>query len=214
MYLVPDMVFICCFCDSKADSLDQHIKHYKFHGTLSRYKHCGFNGCKRTFESTVHLKKHLIRVHNAGCRGILYKSMSNALINTTGHFVCTIIICQKEYINYKDFIRHLKDHMLKGESVQCPFPTCTKTYRNVSSFTSHFSKNHKSISNEMPNRINSENSNIIDRIEEMENEDVNHELESNNHFRGNEYQDISSDLSNEDFEQLYFTNLATLYLKF
>ena len=57
--------------------------------------------------------------------------------------VCTVSICKEQFFNSKVLLKHLKDHILDGFTVQCPASNCDRCYKVVSSFTSHVSRCHK-----------------------------------------------------------------------
>jgi len=56
--------------------------------------------------------------------------------------VCSIASCEKEFVFIVDLIKHCKQHIRNGYSIQCPFQYCSKLYKNVSSFSSHISRCH------------------------------------------------------------------------
>ena len=138
-------MFLCYFCGHDSEVLTNHLDHQNLHSSRSRNKHCGFNNCKMFFKSEKNLKVHVNRVHNMKSRQNLYRKMSETLVQQNRTFICSDLICGRQYYNYQEFMKHLKEHMRNGENVKCPFPNCDKKYRKVSSFTSHVSQ-HRSFS--------------------------------------------------------------------
>ena len=51
--------------------------------------------------------------------------------------------CQKQCVDLKEFLDHLKSHVSKKEEVKCPFRGCDKAFSSRLSFTAHISRKHK-----------------------------------------------------------------------
>ena len=56
---------------------------------------------------------------------------------------CNVRNCHENFYNSRCLIKHLKDHIVEGFTVQCPISGCNKTYNVISSFTSHLSRYHR-----------------------------------------------------------------------
>lgn len=106
---------------------------------------CGLDRCKKGFRNEVQLRVHLLRSHNLRiARPDAVPPHRIACADLRGKYICTNSLCGTEWDTPARLIKHLKNHMLKGEITQCPYRNCKKCYRNISSFTSHLTKNHKS----------------------------------------------------------------------
>ena len=55
----------------------------------------------------------------------------------------------RSFINSKDVIRHVKYHLHEGFEMSCPYLDCSKSYKVVSSFTSHVSTQHSCLNSDL-----------------------------------------------------------------
>ena len=59
------------------------------------------------------------------------------------NFTCSITVCKEKFDDLRGLLKHLKNHIQEGLTVTCPVEKCSKSYRIVSSLTSHISRYHK-----------------------------------------------------------------------
>ena len=62
------------------------------------------------------------------------------------NFECQLFACGEKFRNSKEIIFYVKKHVREGFLMKCPFVDCLKSYKVVSSFTSHLSRQHHSLS--------------------------------------------------------------------
>lgn len=130
-YLMPK--YTCHSCGMPLSSIKSYVNHQILHRyEANRSFLCCFSDCKQKFNKYTALKAHVYRSHN---------SIVSQLDNAPSTFVCDN--CQKQCINLRDLLAHLKVHLTKHELVRCPFKNCNKAFRVKSSFTSHISRTHR-----------------------------------------------------------------------
>lgn len=56
---------------------------------------------------------------------------------------CHVDFCSAKCDSLTEFYSHLEVHIKEGQVVACPFKQCDKTFKVVSTFTSHLSRKHK-----------------------------------------------------------------------
>ena len=57
--------------------------------------------------------------------------------------ICSLPSCKAIFENSKQLVVHLKNHIREGFCVDCRVLGCGKTYKVLSSLTSHLSRQHK-----------------------------------------------------------------------
>lgn len=136
-------MFYCNFCNFGTPYLKKHLDHHIYHRNITYFYYCGYDRCKKCFQSGTYLRAHLRRTH--GLHSKKHETFLSIAFSADerGKFVCTINICKKEFDNFHLLIKHLKKHINKNQQIQCPFRNCKRRYSVLSSFTSHISKIHK-----------------------------------------------------------------------
>jgi len=137
------MVLKCHFCLFTSSTLRAYLNHQTIHRHVNRLFPCGVVNCSRVFPSETCLRAHLLRHHGLLCKnGTLYQPAAAMSSSRDGMFECSLPICKKKFHTLKDLFKHLRHHLLSGIAIHCPFPACTKTFRNVNTFKSHTSREH------------------------------------------------------------------------
>jgi hypothetical protein len=91
--------------------------------------------CALSFSLHVSLVSHVYRNH------INKKSDKGTQLSEQK---CSVASCNfKTFLGTEKIISHLKFHIREGQSVQCPYPDCTQSFTNISTFSSHRSRVHK-----------------------------------------------------------------------
>ncbi|XP_039315484.1 uncharacterized protein LOC105205425 isoform X2 [Solenopsis invicta] len=136
-------MFYCNFCNFGTPYLKKHLDHHIYHRNITYFYYCGYDRCKKCFQSGTYLRAHLRRTH--GLHSKKHETFLSIAFSADerGKFVCTINICKKKFDNFHLLIKHLKKHINKNQQIQCPFRNCKRRYFVLSSFTSHISKIHK-----------------------------------------------------------------------
>ena len=207
-------MFICHFCNYKAENLKSHLKHRKCHRHLTSFYRCGYHGCKVKFSTENSLRSHLIRSHKIYVRKLEEKSTICAS-NNEAKFICTVKICKKEMDSYNVLIRHLKEHMKNGLMVSCPYNLCNKKYDRITSFSGHLTKHHKSqiLATNIDDEVEINNAQTIDNELEVNSKETNQNLlrvQDNADFTRFEN---ASDSDEDGDNKLFINALATFYLK-
>lgn len=206
-------MFLCLFCHASLESSSKYIEHLKFHSNLTKDLLCGYNGCNKKFKRLNTLRVHLLRKHHRS-REKLHKKISVGAANSRGKFICTVQICKKTLSNYKDFLKHLKNHIESSEAVECPFKGCVNTYYKIASFTSHISVKHKreqvdvgSGKELLDNEIGIDLDKGEHESEDFDDPDCFIRIEDNDAAMNEAVE------SEPDFEDLFLKNLMHFYLK-
>ncbi|CAB4006554.1 Hypothetical predicted protein [Paramuricea clavata] len=124
---------------------------------------------------------------------------------------CPFSFCAKISQNLKDFLQHLKAHIVQGNEVLYPFEGCSLTFRVKSSFSSHLTRNHKACSNR---RVHSDL--LIHESEpDTHNQNFNQEIDIDEVTLNNLHIDNSEQENEveENLSELLLKNLALFYLK-
>ncbi|KAJ8050649.1 hypothetical protein HOLleu_03935 [Holothuria leucospilota] len=56
---------------------------------------------------------------------------------------CSVTFYRQICSDMRDFMKHLKEHIVVGTAISCPFNNCYASFSNKSTFSSHLSRNHK-----------------------------------------------------------------------
>lgn len=208
-------MFKCHFCIYEANNLKSHLRHRKCHRHLTSVYFCGYQSCKGRFSTESSLRSHLIRSHKIYVSKVEDKHII-CMSNNEARFVCTVKICKKQLNNYNELMKHLKNHMINGLEVTCPYNACNKKYNRVRSFTGHVTKKHKC---QILIQTIDSNHDIDDGLKANSFEETNHQ----NLVRENEVEDDNADFTifentsdeedvDEDSES-FINTLAIFYLK-
>lgn len=105
--------------------------HQGLHKNEPNYQYaCCMESCKFQFRNCNAFKCHVYRHH--------WRSSTVSQSHTLqSPFLCQLPHCQKQLMDLKDLLCHLKSHISRREVVNCPFKDCDKTFSVTSSFTAH-----------------------------------------------------------------------------
>ena len=136
----------CPYCRHVSKTLKAYVGHTQFH--LSEYRprfKCPFKGCRRQLLSYEGLASHVFRDH----QGRPSPNIRNYELlrgqNFHEEIACSVTLCQEVCPSIQALIKHTKNHIKEGTSVNCPLSECpakNKFYK-ISSFTSHISRHHR-----------------------------------------------------------------------
>src|SRR5688572_10086784 len=127
---------ICSVCERTFSSAVVWLAHCRSHSKASNVSFkCSFEGCHSVLVTYNALRMHVMRNHNIK----RHKTFDCSTVRLN----CTLPLCGISSSTIQSHLSHLKEHILKGQTIQCPFKKCTKTYKNKSSFSAHLSRNHK-----------------------------------------------------------------------
>ncbi len=128
--------FTCPICGISMETVKGYVNHQKLHTNEAHGEYaCCVIGCKSKFTKYNSFKSHMLRHHR--------RSSVSQCETVQGPLKCEKPHCQKQCIDLKDLLDHLKLHVSKKEEVKCPFKGCGKAFSLRSSFTAHISRNHK-----------------------------------------------------------------------
>lgn len=127
---------------------------------------------------------------------------------------CHVELCSVKCNDLSSLKSHLKCHIREGRVVSCPFRQCEKTFSVVSSFTSHFSRVHKSCTT-------SSLLGLVTIGAEARLKATNEQVEDVSVLEGDLTDDITGDKEEDQAEvlperaneSLFLNNLALFYLK-
>ncbi|KAL7297209.1 hypothetical protein TKK_0009615 [Trichogramma kaykai] len=211
-------MFYCAFCPYVTNRLQSYKLHQKNHRNITELFYCGYKKCSKTFKVENYIIHHLQSVHNFESQGFFHAKVKNTS-NDSGKYICTVALCRKEIDDHCSLIKHLKYHLNKKQEVTCPYQNCKKAYENLSSFTSHLSRYHKTDMEILDFPISSNASKNHDCINSLE-ECVSTTLDENpveNIYESGETElaDLSIDCTsdNDDESNAIVINFAIFLLK-
>ena len=124
------MKWTCKFCNFASYIQKTIVNHYKDkHGRGRTGFCCIYPNCFTIFQSHVELGKHL-KDHKQGASPVAK--------------LCCDLCNFSAPSNLKHYFLHLKRHLIKRETVNCPFVGCSFQSRVISTFTAHRSRYHQS----------------------------------------------------------------------
>lgn len=131
------MAHVCVHCQSTLSSIGKYIRHMHLHRNLPNAKFpCPMTNCQCSLPSPVALKAHIHRGHS--------KVQRFSQVDTCHTYQCQQILCGKKFCSGELLMRHLRQHITTGrEDTKCPYSDCSKSFTNLSSFTSHISRQHR-----------------------------------------------------------------------
>lgn len=133
-------MFICLACNFKTHLPFKYVAHMSRHRNVHNFKFsCGINNCQAILSSYFTFKRHFTRNHSHTHRQKVKDSDLIAL-------VCNVPLCKKKFDSARCLVAHLKKHVRNNTKIQCCFKLCLKSFKNVSSFSSHISRCHKNLS--------------------------------------------------------------------
>lgn len=129
--------YTCRSCGATVNTLKGYVMHQGLHKNEPHYQYaCCMESCKFQFRNYNAFKCHVYRHHRRS-------STVSQCQTLQAPFLCQLPHCQKQLVDLKDLLRHLKSHISRREVAHCPFKDCDKTFSVTSSFTAHLSRKHK-----------------------------------------------------------------------
>lgn len=128
----------CSICGFKSVSSTEYVSHCRTHRHLNNVRmSCALRDCGRRFSSFNSLAVHMSRTHpERSVRQTWNRSVSVPL-------KCSFNYCTREYVELKQLVSHLNDHIQEGLHVVCPFDGCGRTFNVKTSLSSHISRIHR-----------------------------------------------------------------------
>lgn len=134
-------MFVCKLCHLHYSSLRAYAHHYRFHRNENNINFpCVVKGCLQSFASYNNFARHVSSSHSEARHALQSTHFSNAAVKLK----CNVLLCQQECSDYTKFVKHLKQHLVVGVAVSCPYKKCNKVFKVRSSFSAHLSRNHSS----------------------------------------------------------------------
>lgn len=126
----------CRLCAVRLKTVPEYVRHCQQHSTIPNARFpCPFDQCEQLLATSQNLYTHVYRNHeNTGFRP---KQEAKLKSNT-----CGVELCGSNFNSSDELLKHLRWHIAKGDTVQCPYPLCDSKYSNRSSFSSHISRAH------------------------------------------------------------------------
>ncbi|XP_060772952.1 zinc finger and BTB domain-containing protein 17-like isoform X1 [Neoarius graeffei] len=128
----------CSICGFKSVSSTEYVSHCRTHRHLNNVRmSCALRDCGSRFSSFNSLAVHMSRTHpERSVRQTWNRSVSVPL-------KCSFNYCTREYVELKQLVSHLNDHIQEGLHVVCPFDGCGRTFNVKTSLSSHISRIHR-----------------------------------------------------------------------
>jgi len=130
--LILKMDFKCPVCPKFYEESSHLAYHLKVHSNIPKAVTC--YTCERSLKNVKALQAHLKRQHNES------PMHPNILVS------CSVPSCNVT-CESNDLLKHLKDHIRDGSTVECPTIDCYSKYNTVGSLASHVSRAHSGLSN-------------------------------------------------------------------
>ncbi|KAK3926291.1 Zinc finger protein ZFAT [Frankliniella fusca] len=190
--------FPCKLCSTVPETIASNIRHQQIHATGKKYMFT-CPSCIYNSKSFGALKYHVSMFHR-----------EERHLDPDKEETLNCTVCSFSTKSLWSLVQHLKkDHLSKGEHIQCPIEKCTftKYFTKTSTFEVHLSQNHKNWRAEgVPKKSCSaqpefDNQNIIC--------DESNHMEQEIHFQENQSAEEDADLLNDD---LVYDSIAQYYL--
>lgn len=97
------IMFHCNFCLQTTLNLLSYLDHCNSHQNINNLYFFGYEKCKKTFKTEIHLRNHLQRFHEFNTRNKDKPCYENSA-NSDGKFVCTVALCLKELDDHDSVI--------------------------------------------------------------------------------------------------------------
>lgn len=137
MFIYRNMYY-CKICGTGLKTVKQYVDHCKLHSNLPKIKlPCCFKNCLKTTLSYTGLRQHIGREH--ADKKLIQR---DAQFNNEIKLNCSILSCKYVVTDRHELVKHLKQHIREGMSVECPINGCNKRYSVVMSFTCHLTRDH------------------------------------------------------------------------
>jgi len=135
------MNYTCKHCNFTTASITTFVRHLSIHRNLSNFRFpCGVAKCFATFVTRGAVQSHMYRFHKKTARPGLERKIDGV------DLACTVEGCNYVSANFPSIREHLHWHIKDGTEVSCPYINCLKHFRVRSTFASHLSRKHKSVS--------------------------------------------------------------------
>lgn len=119
-------MFVCNVCHFMSSSLRAYAHHFRFHRNVNQFNFpCVFKGCQQSFSSYNNFARHVSKQH--------YAAQYSSHVNATVKLKCIVTLCRQDCSDLSEFIKHLKQHLVNGVVVACPYKNCDKTFKLKSS---------------------------------------------------------------------------------
>lgn len=125
------MNFVCNYCPVETTDLDKYFSHILKHKNVPNFKFC-CPICIISYTTVKSFRSHIYRSHNDFIKKKLYSVIQK--------FVC--LSCELELNNITQYKLHLLDHISNEMEIKCNINECQSSYSKISSFNSHFYRNH------------------------------------------------------------------------
>jgi len=132
-------MYTCKLCGLKLDNVRLYVQHCRVHSNLPKLRlPCCFSNCLKTSSSFTGLKMHMSRDHGRHGKG---RSMVD-ILGVQETFDCCVVSCLVKCTGRSNIIKHMRQHIKEGMTMNCPIKGCNKRYRIASSFSCHLSRDH------------------------------------------------------------------------
>ena len=185
--------------------MKQYVDHCRLHSNKPKVKlPCCFKNCIKMTSSYIGLRQHIIRDHaqaKINQRDVKFRDIELKLN-------CNILSCKYSVGDKHELVKHLKQHVREGMSVECPMKCCNKKYSVVSSFQCHLLRDHASWqSSDLKQGIVADGSVIADNLN-LDDGLISEDFDADNIGIEVEYE-MSTDSLREQFTE----NLALFFSK-
>lgn len=213
----------CNLCNFEAVSVDQHLKHQRFHEANFNHKFvCPFESCLLVFTSFPNVNAHVSH----------HGSRRDAVVDpaTPSRPELQCAICNQCFASLKLLITHLMEHSKNGAAVSCPLSNecnITRSFATVSQFRPHISHHHPGwkedsvpmqfVAHQLGNEERqAEDSSEVHQPEDSVHPSENIEMEDESYWETDEESDSDSELAfqitDDEFENdLVVRHLAKFY---
>ncbi|XP_030833875.1 uncharacterized protein LOC764597 isoform X1 [Strongylocentrotus purpuratus] len=130
----------CKICGTLCANIKAYIKHCLIHKNEHNVRFpCAQPGCLKTCATYKGLLTHMSRKHECN-HSKPGQSRDKPYIDASISIKCSLLFCQSECADIQELLAHLRNHIVDGMSVLCPFSNCEKKFNNKKSFSSHLSR--------------------------------------------------------------------------
>lgn len=162
----------------------------------------------QSFSSYNNFARHVSNSHS-GARHVL---QSTHFGNAAVKLKCGVLLCQQECSDYTNFVKHLKQHLVVGVAVSCPYKNCYKVFKIKSSFSAHLSRSHNkwSVGEIADNHVDRNCFRNLHADATVTDHPVNDAIDASD--------DVSMEVNEEvqmhpvDFKAKYFNSVALFYM--
>lgn len=131
---------VCQLCNVQFETIKKYVQHCRTHRhDINVTFPCFVHGCTQISHTYKGLTSHISRYHKDMQLEILSSKYQSSGINVR----CVLEFCQHRCSDLQDLMAHLRQHIVTGLKVNCPFDNCDRLFHNKSSFSSHVSRYHR-----------------------------------------------------------------------